>query len=173
MGEQERGTFTQIAQEYYELMKRGATPDSEAVQELTERATRAWLKTNMRQRQLEQLEWNPQVTRAWFSLGAKLLTRSVVPDDPGDAERLHEFMQAARAASRTVQVLMPIVQEAMRLSAAGTRPNAAEARKLAERYLEVCKAEGYGDPQMHARWITEFVDLPEPARNGWKYLARL
>jgi DNA-binding transcriptional MerR regulator len=173
IGEQERASFRQIAQEYYELMKRGATPDSEAVQEVTERSTRAWLKTNMRQRQLEQLEWNPQVTRAWSALGSKLLARSVVPDDPVDAERLLQFMQAARAASRTVKVLMPIVQEAMRLSAAGTRPTSTEARKLAGSYSDLCKAEGYGDPQMHARWIAEFVDLPEPARSGWEYLARL
>ena len=173
IGEQDRVAFQEIAREYHELMKRGATPDSEAVQEVTERSTRTWLKTNMRQRQLEQLEWNPGVTRAWFALGGKLLARFVVPDDPAEAERLSRFMQDARAASRTVKLLMPIVQEAMRLNAASVRPNSSDARKLAARYADLCKSEGYGDPQMHARWITEFVDLPEPARSGWKYLAQL
>ena len=173
IGEELRALFRQVAQEYYALMKRGATPDSEEVQELTERSTRAWLKTDMRQRQLEQLDWNPEVTRAWFALGGKLLTRSVVPDDPAEAGRLHEFMQAARAASRTVRLLMPIVQEAIRLQAAGARPSSTDARKLAERYAEVSKFEGYGDPRMHARWIAEFVELPEPARKGWEFLARL
>ena len=173
IGEEARNTFRQFAQEYHELMKRGATPDSEAVQDVTERSTRAWLETNMRQRQLEQLDWNPEVTRAWFALGGKLLARSVVPDDPAEAERLREFMQAARAASRTVQLLTPIVQEALRLHAAGIKPTSGEARKLAERYAEISRKEGYGDGQMHARWIAEFVELPEPARQAWNYLARL
>jgi len=173
IGEEVRAAFQQIAQEYYELMKRGAAPDSEAVQELTERSTQAWLKSNLRQRQLEQLAWNPEVTRAWFALGGKLLARSVVPDDPADAERLAEFMQAARANSRSAKLLTPIVQEAMQLRGAGTRPNAAEARKLAARYADICKNEGYGDPHMHARWIAEFADLPEPAKAGWEFLAQI
>jgi len=173
MSEQARATFRLIAQEYYELMKRGAAPESDAVQEVTERSTRAWLVTSMRQRQLEQLDWNPEVTRAWFALGGKLLARSVVPDDPAAAERLVEFMKQARAASRTVRVLTPVVQEALRLHGAGIRPHAAEARKLAARYAAVCEAEGYGDPRMHARWIAEFADLPEQARAAWTYLSRL
>jgi len=171
--EEHRAMFRQIAREYHELMKRGATPDSAAVQAVTERSTRAWLGSNMRERQLEQLAWNPEVTRAWFSLGSKLLTRSVVPDDPAEAERLRAYMNAARAASRTATLLTPIVQDAMRLRDAGTRPQAAEARQLAERYAEVCKREGFGDPRMHARWIAEFAELPEAARAGWDYLARI
>lgn len=173
VSEEARAAFKLIVQEYYELMKRGAAPDSDAVQDVTERSTRAWLNTNMRQRQLAQLDWNPEVTRAWFSLGGKLLARSVVPDDPAAAERLVEYMQAARAASRTAKLLTPIVQEAMRLSSAGIKPTAPEARKLSARYADICKDEGYGDARMHARWIAEFVDLPEPAKAGWRYLAQL
>jgi DNA-binding transcriptional MerR regulator len=171
--EEQRAVFRQVAREYHELMKRGAAPDSEAVQAVTERSTRAWLESNMRQRQLEQLAWNPEVTRAWFSLGSKLLTRSVLPDDPEAAERLRQYMNEARAVSRTAKLVTPLVQEAMRLRDAGTRPGAAEARKLAARYAEVCKQEGFGEPRMHARWIAEFADLPDAARAGWHYLASL
>jgi DNA-binding transcriptional MerR regulator len=173
MGEEARAAFKLIAEQYHELMKRGAAPDSDAVQELTKRSTRAWVNTNLRQRQLEQLEWNPEVTRAWHTLGGKLLARSVVPDDPDDAERLQAYMQAARAASPAVKLLMPLVQEAMRLHGAGTKPTAAEARKLAERFAAICKEEGYGDPRVHARWIAEFVDLPAQVKAGWTYLAHL
>lgn len=171
--EQQRTAFKQIAAEYYELMKRGATPDSDAVQAVTERSVHAWVTSNMRQRQLEQLDWNPEVTRAWYALGSKLLTRSIVPDDPAEAEQLRQFMSAARAASRSARLLTPLVQEAMQLRAAGTPPGAAAARKLAARYGAVCKDEGYGDPRLHARWLAEFADLPEPARAGWNYLAQL
>jgi MerR family transcriptional regulator, thiopeptide resistance regulator len=171
--EEQRAMFRQIAREYHELMKRGAAPDSAEVQAVTERSTRAWLRSDMRQRQLDQLAWNPEVTRAWFSLGSKLLTRSVLPDDPAEAERLREYMNAARSASRSAKLLKPLVQEAMRLRDAGTRPQAAEARRLGERYAEICRREGFGDPRMHARWIAEFAELPEPARAGWAYLAQI
>ena len=171
--EQQRAAFRQIALEYHELMKSGAAPDSDAVQAVTDRSTRAWLDSNMRQRQLEQLDWNPDVTRAWFSLSGKLLTRSVLPDDPESAERLREYMQAARAASRTAQLLRPVVGEAIRLSEAGVLPTAAEARELAARYAQVCQDERFGHPPMAARWIAEFAELPEQARIGWHYLARL
>jgi len=171
--ELQRASFQQMAREYYEHMKRGAAPDSPAVQDVTERSTRLWLESNMRQRQLAQLEWNPEVTRAWFSLASKLLTRSVLPDDPEVAEQLRQYMNAARAASRTAKLLTPIVQEAMRLKDAGARPGSAEARQLAARFAAVCKDEGFGEPRTHARWIAEFAELPEPARAGWIYLAHL
>jgi DNA-binding transcriptional MerR regulator len=171
--EQQREAFRAIAREYHELMRRGAAPDSDAVQAVVERSVGIWLGSNMRQRQLEQLDWNPQVARAWFSLGTKLLTRSIIPDDPAEAERLREYMNAARAVSRSAKLLTPIVQEAMRLRAAGVAPGSDDARQLAARYHELCRAEGYGDPRMHARWIAEFVELPEPAKAGWDYLAKI
>jgi DNA-binding transcriptional MerR regulator len=173
VSEEARAAFKLVALEYYELMMRGAAPDSPEAQDLTERATRSWLKSNMRQRQLEQLEWNPEVTRAWSALGGKLLARSVVPDDPAAAERLVDYIQQARSASRSVALLRPLVQEAISLHSAGKGPGTAEARKLGARYAEICKQEGYGDPRMHARWISEFAQLPEQARAGWKYLAQI
>jgi len=171
--EEQRASFRQIARDYHKLMKQGAAPDSDAVQAVTQRSMRTWLDGNLRQRQLEQLAWNPEVTRAWFSLASKLLTRSVVPDDPAEAERLREFINAARAVSRTAQVLTPIVREAMRLRSAGVKPNAAEAKRLGAQYAQVCKDEGYGDPRMHARWLAEFAELPQEAKAGWDYLAHL
>jgi hypothetical protein len=65
------------------------------------------------------------------------------------------------------------VEEAIRLQAAGRGPGTAEARKLAARFAQICKEEGYGEPRMHARWISEFADIPEAARAGWKYLAQI
>jgi DNA-binding transcriptional MerR regulator len=173
VSEETRQSFKRTMQEYYELMTRGIAPDSAAAQDVTERATRSWLESNMRQRQLDQLDWNPEVTRAWSSLGGKLLARSVVPDDPAAAQRLVDYIQQARAASRPVELLKPLVQEAMRLHGAGKDPGTTEARKLAARYADICREEGYGDPRMHARWISEFAELPEPARAGWKYLAQI
>lgn len=172
-GQEHQAAFKQIAREYFELMKRGDAPDSDAVQEVTERSLKTWLQSSLRQRQLEQLAWNPEVTRAWFSLGSKLLARSVVPDDPADAERLIEFMTAARVVSRSARLMRPLVHEAVRLREAGTRLNSADARKLGARYAELCKSEGVGDPAMHAKWIVAFADLPEEARAGWDYLAHL
>jgi hypothetical protein len=154
-------------------MKRGAAPESPEVQAVVERSMRVWLGGSMRQRQLEQLAWNPEVTRAWVTLGSKLLARFVVPDDPDEAQRLHEYMHAARAVSRSAKLLTPLVQEAMRLSEAGAAPGAADARRLAARYHALCKEEDYGDPRLHARWISEFVDMPEVAKAGWRYLAQL
>jgi DNA-binding transcriptional MerR regulator len=171
--EEQRATYRQVARDYHELMKSGAAPGSEAVQALTRRSTEFWLKSNMRQRQLEQLDWNADVTRAWFSLAGKLLTRSVVPDDPEEAERLRQYMHEARAASPLVALLKPVVQEAMRLHEARTRPDAPEARELAARFARICADEGLGDQRMHARWISEFADLPDAARAGWAYLARI
>jgi DNA-binding transcriptional MerR regulator len=171
--EEQRAAFKQIARDFLELMRRGAAPDSDAVQAVTERSVEIWLRSNLRQRQLDQLAWNPEVTRAWFSLAGKLLTRSVVPDDPEEAERLREYIDAARAVSRSAKLVTPIVQEAMRLRSAGTPPDATEARRLAARYAQVCAAEKYGDPAMHARWIAEFANLPAEARAGWHYLADL
>jgi DNA-binding transcriptional MerR regulator len=170
--EEQRATFRAIAQELYALMKRGATPESEAVQEVQRRSQQAWLSSNMRERQLEQLAWNPEVTRAWVTLGRKLMARSASPDSAEDAERLEKFIIDARMASRSTQMLIPIVTEALRLRGLDTPPNHPEARALAERYAKVCQDEGAGDPVMHARWLSEFSQH-EPSKPAWEYLARI
>jgi hypothetical protein len=72
-GQEQMAIFRAIADEFLVLMRRGDQPDSPAAQDVAERAHRAWLKSNLRQRQLDQLAWNPEVTRAWFELGRKLL----------------------------------------------------------------------------------------------------
>jgi DNA-binding transcriptional MerR regulator len=169
---EERAAYRAIMQDYHALMKRGATPDSDAVQEVVERASRLWLKSDLRQRQLEQLQWNPEVTRAWFTLGGKIMARTASPDDAEEAERLEKFVHEARMASKSSKLLIPIVTEAMRLRGLDASPASPEARSLAERFAKVCADEGAGDPAMHARWIAEFGQHA-PSKPGWEYLARI
>jgi DNA-binding transcriptional MerR regulator len=171
-GEKQRDEFRAIAQEFHALMKRGLTPDSAEVQEVVERSHRAWLNSNLRQRQLEQLAWNPGVTRAWFTLGSKLLARTVTPDSAEDAAQLEKFMHDGRLASRSSKLLTPLVMEAKRLREAGTPRDDREARQLADKYAKVCQDEGAGDPAMHARWIAVFGQNDE-SRSGWEYLAEI
>jgi len=173
VGEEHQAMYRQHAEEYHALMKRGDAPDSEAVQAVTERSMAVWLKSDQRQRQLEQLAWNPEVTRAWFAVGGKLLARSVVPGDAAEAERLAAFIHAARVASRSANLMRPIVHEALRLREVGTRLGSPEARRLAARYAEVCAELGAGDPAVHARWIAAFAEVPEEVRAGWEYLSHL
>lgn len=165
-------TFRAISQEMLALMRRGDAPESEAVQEVQERSTRAWLDSNMRQRQLEQLEWNPEVTRAWFELGRKLMAHTAGPDSAEEAEKLERFIHEARAASRGSKLLTPVVVEALKLHEAGTKPADPAARSLAERFTRICQEERIGDPVMHARWIAAFGPRVE-SRPGWEYLARI
>jgi MerR family transcriptional regulator, thiopeptide resistance regulator len=171
-GQGEITTFRAIAEEFLALMRLGAAPDSAAVQEVAERSHRAWLDSNLRQRQLEQLAWNPEVTRAWFALGGKLLARSAAQESTEEAARLEKFMNDARRAMRSSQLLMPIVAEAQRLRELGTRPEDPDARRLAKQYAQLCKVERMGDPALHARWIAEFGHNLE-SRPAWDYLARL
>ena len=170
--QEQMGTFRAIAQEFHALMKSGAAPDSAAVQEVQERSHKAWLSSNLRQRQLDQLEWNPEVTRAWFTLGGKLMARTVAPDSAEDAAKLEQYILEARKASRSSKLLMPIVMEAVRLRATGARVDEPEARRLAAEFAKVCKDEGMGDPRLHARWIAAFGPNME-SRPGWEYLAQL
>ena len=171
-GQEEMATFAAIAQEFHALMKSGAAPDSAAVQEVEERSQRAWLASNLRQRQLEQLAWNPEVTRAWFALGGKLMARTAAPENVEDAARLETFMHQARMASRTTKLLTPIVLEAKRLTELGTPADDPDARSLAAKFAQVCEQEGMGDPAMHAGWIAAFA--PNLAtRPGWEYLAKI
>lgn len=171
-GQEEMAVFQVIAQEFHALMKSGAAPDSAAVQEVEDRSQRAWLDSNLRQRQLQQLAWNPEVTRAWFALGGKLMARTAAPDDVADAARLETFMHQARMASRTSKILTPIVLEAKRLLELGTRRNDPEVRRLAERFAEVCRQERMGEPSLHAGWIAAF-GMNEATRPAWSFLAKI
>lgn len=169
---EETAAYRAITQDYLVLMKRGETPDSPAVQEVARRAAQVWLKSNLRQRQLEQLAWNPEVTRAWFTLGGKIMARITSPDNVEDAERLEKFIHEARVAMPSTKLLIPIVAEALRLRGLDAPPNSPKARSLAERYAKVCADEGAGDPAMHARWIAEFGQHAQ-SKPGWEYLARI
>jgi DNA-binding transcriptional MerR regulator len=171
-GQEQMDTFRKFADEFLLLMRRGDQPESDAVQEVAERSHRAWLDSNLRQQQLAQLNWNPEVTRAWFNLGGKLLARSVAPADIEDAANLEAFMNQARSAMRSSKLLMPVVMEARRLRDIGTRLGDPEARRLAERYAKVCRDEKMGDPALHARWIAAFAPNEE-TRPAWEYLAHL
>jgi DNA-binding transcriptional MerR regulator len=171
-GDEQTAGYRAITQEYLALMKRGEKPDSAAVQEVVERSFKLWLNSNLRQRQLEQLAWNPEVTRAWFTLGGKLMARTASPDSAEDAEKLEKFIHEARMASRSAKLLTPLVIEAGRLLQAGAQPNSPEARSLAARYTEVCQRDGVGDPAMHARWIAAF-GLNDESRPAWEYLAKI
>ena len=171
-GQEEMVTFRAIAQDFHALMKRGAAPDSPEVQEVQERSHKAWLRSNLRQRQLEQLAWNPEVTRAWFALGGKLMARSAAPESADDAVQLEQFIHQARAASRSSKLLTPVVIEATRLRKAGASRGGAEVRRVVERYLEICRDEGVDDPALHARWIAAFGPN-EVTRAGWELLAEI
>jgi DNA-binding transcriptional MerR regulator len=170
--QQQMDSFRKFADEFLVLMRKGEQPESDAVQDVVERSTRAWLDSDVRQQQLAQLAWNPEVTRAWFKLGGKLYARVATPTDADDAARLESFIHRARVASPSTRLLMPIVMEAKRLRDIGTRLGDPEARRLAERYAKVCKQHGMGDPAMHARWIAAFAPNEE-TRPGWEYLAHL
>lgn len=171
-GQEEMSTFRAIAQEFHALMKRGEAPDSPAVQEVQERSHQAWLRSNLRQRQLEQLEWNPEVTRAWFELGGKLMSHTVATESPEEAAQLDRFIHAARQASRSSQRLTPLVIEAARLQKAGTRVGDKETRAIAERYQQICREENLGDPNLLARWVAAFGPNVE-SRPGWELLAQV
>lgn len=158
---------------FLRLMRGGAAQDSSEVQALVVRTQQHWLKSGMRERQLEQLAWNPQVTRAWFALAGKLQARSVVPDDPQEAERLRQFVHAARRESAAARAFRPLSQEAGRLRDANAPLTSAEARKLARRYVEVCREQDLGDPVVHARWIAAFADFDEQTRAKYEHLAKI
>jgi hypothetical protein len=171
-GQQQMDSFRKFADEFLVLMRKGERPESDAVQDVVERSMRAWLDSDVRQQQLAQLAWNPEVTRAWFKLGGKLFARSAVPQDIEDATRLETFIHQARLAAPSTKLLRPLVMEATRLRDLGTRLGDPEARRLAERYAQVCKEHRMGDPATHARWIAAFAPN-EQTRPGWEYLAHL
>ncbi|HEU4591510.1 MAG TPA: MerR family transcriptional regulator [Steroidobacteraceae bacterium] len=157
---------------FLQLMRKGATPDSPEVQALVLRSNQHWLKSGMRERQLEQLAWNPGVTRAWFALGSKLLARSVLPDDPAEAEQLRLYVHAARRESAAARAFRPLAQQAGGLLEANAAVTSVEARKLAKRYAEVCREHDLGNPAVHARWIAEFAEFDAPTRAKYEYLAK-
>jgi DNA-binding transcriptional MerR regulator len=170
--QKEMSVFRATAEEFLALMKDGASPESPAVQEVVERSQRAWLDSGLRQRQLQQLAWNPEVTRAWFALGSKVLARTATPGSVEDAARLEKFMHEAHKASRSSQRFAPLVAEARRLRGTGARRNSAEALQLAQRFAQVCREERVGDAAMHARWIAVFAPIPDEDRAAWDYLAQ-
>lgn len=162
-----------ISEEFLALMRGGVAPESPEAQKLVKRSHAHWLKAGIRERQLEQLAWNADVTRAWFALGSKLMARSVVPDDPEEAEKLRLYILAARRGSHAAMAFRPLATEAARLRARKTPVTSAEARKLARNYAEVCREHDLGDPSVHARWIAAFAEFDEETRASYEYLAKI
>jgi len=157
---------------FLRMMRAGTPPDSPEVQELLVRTNQYWLKSGMRERQLEQLAWNPDVTRAWFKLGGKLIARSVLPDDPEEAEKLQQYIHVARRESPPALAFRPLAGEAARLRASDAPVTSAEARAIAKRYTEFCREHDLGDPRVHSRWIAAFAEFDDEMRANYEYLAR-
>jgi DNA-binding transcriptional MerR regulator len=170
-GQEQRAAYRAITEELRDLMRGGSAPDSPEVQAVVERSAQLWLRSGLRERQLEQLSWNSSVTRAWFSLGSRLIARSVIPEDAAEAERLREFTLAARKVSKSAAAFTSVIAEARRLRDAGTQLGSPEARALVQRYKAVCEEVGAGDPSVHARWIAAFAEVDEKTREAWDYLA--
>lgn len=162
-----------MMEELLRLMRAGAAPDSPEVQDLVTRTTQHWLKSGMRERQLEQLAWNADVTRAWFRLGGKLIARSVVPDDPAEADQLQEYILTARRESAPARAFRPLAGEAGRMRIGNIAVKSAEARELAQRYAEFCREHDLGDPGVHSRWIAAFGEFDDETRANFEYLARV
>jgi len=162
-----------IAQEFLAVMRNGAPPDSPKAQALVECSQKHWLKDGMRERHLEQYAWNPQLARAWSTIGRKLMSRSVVPDDPEEAERLSDYMMAARRVSPAAMAFRPLAAEAAMLRANGVAVTSAEARKLARRFAELCREFQLGDPEVHARWVAAFAEFDPETREIHEYMARV
>jgi DNA-binding transcriptional MerR regulator len=158
---------------FLRLMRAGVAPESPEVQDLVARTNQHWLKSGMRELQLEQLAWNREVTLAWFKLGGKLIARSVVPDDPAEAEKLQQFILAARRESPPARAFRPLAGEAGRLRASNKPPNSAEARALAKQYVEFCRVHDLGDASVHSRWIAAFAELDDETRANFEYIARI
>jgi len=158
---------------FLRLMRAAAAPESPEVQDLVVRTNRHWLKSGMRERQLEQLAWNPDVTRAWFKLGGKLIARSVVPDDPEEAEKLQQYILAARRESPPARAFAPLAIEAGRLRAKNSPPSSDDARALAKQYVEFCRVHDLGDASVHSRWIAAFGEFDDETRARFEYLARI
>lgn len=157
---------------FLRLMRAGAAPDSAEVQELVARTNQYWLKSGMRERQLEQLDWNADVTRAWFKLGGKLMARTVLPDDPAEAEKLQQYIHTARLESAPARAFRPLAGEAGRLRAGHVSATSADARKLAKQYVEFCRQHDLGDARVHSRWIAAFGEFDDATRANFEYLAR-
>jgi len=162
-----------IAEGFLASMRKGDAPDSPEVQKWVKRSHDNWLKQGMRERQLEQFAWNPDVTRAWSALGTKLLARSVLPDDPIEARKLQAYMLEARRESPAARAFRPLAEEAARLRATGTPGTSAAAPALAKRYAALCREHDLGDPSVHARWIAAFADFDAQTRTHYEYLAEI
>jgi hypothetical protein len=143
------------------------------VQALVKRLHDNWTRHGMRERQLEQFTWNPEVTRAWSALGSKLLARAAAPEDAAEAERLQAYILEARRQSPPARAFGLLAEEAGRLRVAGTRVTAPEARAVARRYAAVCEEHDLGDPALHARWIVAFADFDEETRARYAFLAEI
>jgi DNA-binding transcriptional MerR regulator len=162
-----------IAEGFLAAMRRGDAPDSPEAQKWVRRSYDNWLKHGMRERQLEQFAWNPEVARAWSALGGKLLARSVLPDDPAEAERLQAFILEARRESPAARAFRPLASEAARLRATNVPAAATAARALAKRYAAVCQEHDLGDPPVHARWVAAFAHFDAQTRANYQYLAEI
>ena len=158
---------------FLRLMRAGAAPDSPEVQELLAKTQQHWLKSGMRERQLEQLAWNPDVTRAWFKLGGKLIARSVVPDDAAEAEKLQQYILTARRESAPARAFRPLAGEAAQQRARNTPVTSPEARKLAKQYAAFCREHDLGDPVVHSSWIVAFAEFDDETRANYAHLAKI
>ena len=162
-----------ITEEFLVCMRQNLPPDSARVQELVKMSHEHCLKSGMRERNLEQFAWNPEVTRAWFALGSKLVARSVLPDDAEEGEKLRLYILEARRVSPAAMAFRPLSAEAARLRANGVSVTAAEARRLRQKYAEACREHDLGDASVHARWIAAFADFDAETRANYEYLARI
>lgn len=162
-----------IVQGMLECMRRGEPEDAAETQTWVKRSYDNWSKQGMRERQLEQFEWNPEVTRAFSVLGAKLLARSAVPDDPVEAEKLQAYMCEARRRSPAARAFRSLAEEAGRQRAASVPVTSPEARALARRYAAVCAEHDMGEPGLHSRWVVAFGEFDDQTRAMYAWLAKV
>ena len=162
-----------IAEELLAAMRHGDPPDSPEVQKRVKRLHVNWTKSGMRERQLEQFTWNPEVTRAWSTLGGKLLARAASPSDSVEAEQLQAYIREAQRQSPPARAFRALAEQAARLRAANTPVTSAEARAVAKRYAAVCEEHDLGESSLHARWIVAFADFDEETRAKYAFLAKI
>jgi DNA-binding transcriptional MerR regulator len=157
----------------------GARPDDVAVQKLLDRSNRNWLHSGMRERMLQQAQWNSTIARKMYNIGNRLLARTATGGTPpDDGHDFRSFFEAAVRASRWSQVLELVLEDTIAEMTRSTASSPA-AQALATRLAQICRRHSLGNPAVYARWITAYA---QPRENqsaehferrqaAWRFLA--
>lgn len=167
-----------IFQALHGLLQENADPAADEVQALIEQWKDMALRHRLRDTMLAMLNWNTDIAGKWLDVGERALSRTTSSAQSAAPGRdLWSFFREAVEASDWHQAVMQVVDDAITLVEKKAGPSSAPAKKLANRFKQICVDNALGDPTVYVKWSAAMQDRDRTGdpdarkQTAWIFLA--